>query len=46
MQEMPFMCHGKNTENETFVFKDIIINNSKEEKILGVTVDSVTVTDF
>ena len=34
------MCHGKNTENETFVFKDIIMNNSKEEKIFGVTVDN------
>ena len=33
------MYHGKNTENETFVFKDIITNNSKEEKILDVTVD-------
>ena len=35
-----FMYHGKNTENETFVFKDIITNNSKEEKILDVTVDN------
>ena len=35
-----FMCLGKNTENETFIFKDIIMNNSKEEKILGVTIDN------
>ena len=34
-----FMCLGKNTENETFIFKDIIMNNSKE-KILGVTIDN------
>ena len=29
------MCLGENTENETFTFKDTIMNNSKEEKILG-----------
>ena len=27
-----FMCLGKNTENETFIFKDTIMNNSKEKK--------------
>ena len=27
-----FMCLGKNTENETFIFKGTIVNNSKEEK--------------
>ena len=31
---------GKNTENETFIFKDTTMNNSKEEKILGVTTGS------
>ena len=31
---------GKNTENETFIFKDTAMNNSKEEKILGVTTGS------
>ena len=35
-----FMCLGKNTENETFIFKDTITNNSKEEKILGVIIDN------
>ena len=34
-----FMCLGKNAENETFIFKDTIMNNSKEEKILSVTAD-------
>ena len=34
------MCLGKNTENETFTFKDTIMNNIKEEKILGVIIDS------
>ena len=27
-----FMCFDKNTKNETFIFKDTIMNNSKEEK--------------
>ena len=35
-----FMCLGKNTENETFSFKDTITNSSKEEKILGVIIDN------
>ena len=35
-----FMCLGKNKENETFIFKDTIMNNRKEEKILGVTIDN------
>ena len=34
------MCLGKNTENETFIFKDTIMSNSEEEKILGVTIDN------
>ena len=35
-----FMFLGKNTETETFIFKDTNMNNSKEEKILGVTIDN------
>ena len=34
------MCLVKNTENETFTLKDIIINSSKEEKILGVIIEN------
>ena len=34
------MCLGKNTENETFIFKDTIMSNSEVEKILGVTIDN------
>ena len=34
------MCLGKNTENETSTIKDTIINNSKEEKILGVIIEN------
>ena len=37
---MSFYVQGKNTENETFIFKGTIVNNSKEEKILGVTIDN------
>ena len=35
-----FISLGKNTENETFIFKDTIKNNCKEEKILSVTIDN------
>ena len=35
-----FMCRGKNTENETFIFKDTTMKNSKEEKIQGVIIDN------
>ena len=33
-----FMCLDRNTENETFTFKDTIMNNSREEKILGAII--------
>ena len=33
------MCLGKDTKNETFIFHNFIFNNSKEEKILGITLD-------
>ena len=35
-----FMCLGKNTEEETFIFNGIVMRNSKEEKILGVIIDN------
>ena len=36
-----FMCLGRNTDNETFIFKDTIMNNSKEKKkILRVIIDN------
>ena len=35
-----FMCLGKDTENETFIFNNFIFNNSNEEKILGITTDN------
>ena len=30
----------KNTRNETFIFKGAVMKNSKEQKILGVTIDN------
>ena len=35
-----FMRLGKDKANETFVFKNLVMKNSKEQKILGVTVDN------
>ena len=36
-----FMCHGNNTENETFLFLNILIEQkSKEQKILRVIIDN------
>ena len=38
------MCLVKNPENGTLIFKDTIMNNSKQEKVLlqtlGVTIDN------
>ena len=31
---------GKNTENERFIFKDTIMNNNEEEKLLSITIDN------
>ena len=35
-----FMCIGKDGENETFTFKDVCYKSSKEEVILGITIDN------
>ena len=35
-----FMCIGKDRENETFTFKDVCYKSSKEEVILGITIDN------
>ena len=35
-----FMCFGRNTEDETFVFKNKIMKNSEEQKILGINIDN------
>ena len=35
-----FMCLGKDTEKEPFIFNNFIFNNSNEEKILWITIDN------
>ena len=35
-----FMILGKYMENETFISNNLIFNNSNEEKILWITIDS------
>ena len=35
-----FMCFGKDTENETFIFNKLIFSNSNEEIVLGITIDN------
>ena len=35
-----FMCLGQNTVNETFIYNNIEMKNSKEEKILGAIIDN------
>ena len=35
-----FMCLGKNTENETSVFKNKIMKNNEEQKIFEITIDN------
>ena len=35
-----FMCFGKDTGNETFIFKGLVMKSSKGQKILGVTIDN------
>ena len=32
------MCLDKDTENETFIFNNLIFNNNNEEKKLGITI--------
>ena len=34
------MCLGKNTRNETFFFKGLVMKTSKKHKILGVAIDN------
>ena len=35
-----FMYLGNNTENETFLFHNILMENSKEQKIVGIIIDN------
>ena len=35
-----YMCIGKNTESDIFKFENVCLENSKEELILGITIDN------
>ena len=35
-----FICLGKDTGNETFIFKGLVTNNSKEQGSVWVTIDN------
>ena len=35
-----FICIGSNTENDKFEFDNLLLENSKEEVVLGVTIDN------
>ena len=35
-----YMCIGKNTESDIFKFENVCLENSKEEVILGMTIDN------
>ena len=35
-----FMCLGRNTENETFVFKNKIIKNCEKQNFLEIIIDN------
>ena len=35
-----FVCLGNNTGNDTFLFHNILMENSKEQKTLGVIIDN------
>ena len=34
-----YMCIGRNTENDKFEFNNLLLENSKEEVVLGDTID-------
>ena len=38
--ECHFICLSRNTENKTFVFKNMIMKNNEEQKILGTIIDN------
>ena len=40
MNRCHYMCTGKNTESDIFEFKNVCLENSKEEVILGITIDN------
>ena len=39
------MCIGRNTKNDRFEFDNLSLENSKEEVVLGVTLDNKLIFD-
>ena len=39
------MCIGRNTENDKFEFDNLILENSKEDVVLGVTIGNTLTFD-
>ena len=39
------MCIGRNIENDKFEFDNLLLENSKEEVVLGVTIDNKLTSD-
>ena len=35
-----YMCIGRNIENDKFKFDNLLLENSKEEVVLGITIDN------
>ena len=35
-----FMCFGRNSDNETFIFENKTMKNSEEQQILGIIIDN------
>ena len=35
-----YMCISRNTENDKFEFDNLLLENSKEDVVLGVTIDN------
>ena len=40
LKKCHFICIGRDVENETFTFKDVCNKNTKEEVILGTTINN------
>ena len=40
VEKCHFICLGNNTENEAFLFHNILMENSKEHKFIGVIIDN------
>ena len=41
-----FMFLGNNAENQTFLFNDILMENSDEQNIIGVVIDNKLTFNF